>query len=121
MEKIQETSIRALPEALHTSNSNSSRTQSPIPPGLGRIVRDKTGTVVQVEMNEGVQHTVGGKATQIDMERSDPVIDANVLAKWTINKKATIERSDEQIHISNGECHFLLPVGSVRHENSSTI
>ena len=56
-------------------------------------------------MNEGVQHTVGEKAIQIDTERSEPVIDANVLAKWTNNKKATAvdrARPDEQIRISNG-------------------
>jgi len=105
VEKNQETSIRALPEALHTRSSDTFRTQSPIPPGFGKIIRDKTGNVVQVDMNEGVQHTVGEKATQIDTEWSDPVIDANVLAKWTTNKKATTvdrERSDEQIRISNG-------------------
>ena len=55
-------------------------------------------------MNEGVQHTVGEKAAQIDTERSDPVFDANVPAKWTTNQKTTAvdrERPDEQIRISN--------------------
>jgi len=102
VEKNQETSIRALPEALHSSGSNTFQTQSPIPPGFGRIIRDKTGNVALVEMNEGVQHTVGEKATQMDTEQSDPVIDANVLAKWTIKKTATTVDRDEQIHISNG-------------------
>ena len=68
-------------------------------------MRDGTGNVVQVEMNERVQHTMSEKDTQIGMERLDPVIGADVLAKWLINEKTTTacrEGSNQQIYISNG-------------------
>ena len=105
IEKNQETSVVHLPEASNASSPNAFQIQSLIPPGFGRIIRDGTGNVVQVEMNERVQHTMGEKDTQIGMERLDPVIDADVLAKWLINENTTTacrEGSSQQIYISNG-------------------
>ncbi|KAL9714994.1 Nucleolar protein 16 [Leucoagaricus gongylophorus] len=104
IEKNQETSVVHLPEASNASSPNAFQIQSLIPPGFGRIIRDGTGNVVQVEMNERVQHTMGEKDTQIGMERLDPVIGADVLTKWLINENTTTacrEGSSQQIYISN--------------------
>lgn len=75
--------------------------------GFGRIIRDETGSVVRIEVNEDRQSSVDKKVTQMDMERFDPVVDPNVLFKWSMTGSATYVNDSEgqNPEVAEGQCH----------------
>ncbi|KXN90526.1 Nucleolar protein 16 [Leucoagaricus sp. SymC.cos] len=61
--------------------------QLPIPCGFGRIIRDESGNVVCIGINEDSnQNSPDKRDVSLDMRQSEPLVDAEVLAKWSMDE-----------------------------------
>lgn len=71
--------------------------QPDIRPGFGRIVRDETGNVIGIEVNEEGHVVADEKDARLGVERLEPVVDPNVLSKWSMSvgtNAAVLKKTD---------------------------
>jgi hypothetical protein len=77
-----------------------------VPKGFGRIIRDEAGNMVRIEVNEEPQSAVDERTQRMGM---DPVIDANTLSKWSMNRcaRSTNELEGPNSEVVEGQCHAI--------------